>query len=56
MVGKITCTMDDFQEDIKREMDIYGKLKKLSLDPEIRVPEFKGENSQPYSHRTLRIG
>ena len=55
VVGKIICTMDDLQEDIKREMEIYGKLKKLSLDPEIRVPEFKGENSQPYSHRTLRI-
>lgn len=44
-VGKLAPTMDYFQQSIRREMEIYGKLKKVSLDPETRVPEFKGENS-----------
>ncbi|KAL2128477.1 hypothetical protein VTI74DRAFT_9129 [Chaetomium olivicolor] len=42
LVGKLGRTMGDFQHSIKREIEIYGKLRNLNLDPEIRVPEFKG--------------
>ena len=42
VVGKLGCAMDDSQQAMRREMEIYGRLRKSSLDFEARVPELKG--------------
>ncbi|KAK3291515.1 uncharacterized protein B0H64DRAFT_330262 [Chaetomium fimeti] len=43
VVGKLGRSMGEFRVSMKREIEIYGKLKKLDLHPEARFPEFKGE-------------
>ncbi|KAK3299654.1 uncharacterized protein B0H64DRAFT_317228 [Chaetomium fimeti] len=40
LVGKLVSAL--FHRAFLREVEIYGKLKGLKLDPEIRIPEFKG--------------
>lgn len=44
VVAKVGRSMDGRQQSLKRELEIYWKLKNLTLDHETRVPEFKGEN------------
>jgi hypothetical protein len=57
LVAKLACQFSSDQQLLVREMEIYGRLRRLDLDPEVRVPELKGkcETLLPLSMETSTV-
>lgn len=57
LVAKVAPRVGDSWHGIKREIEIYARLRGSQLDPEVRVPEFKGDQLLPLSlhHSSPRV-
>jgi hypothetical protein len=57
LVAKLACQFSSDQQLLVREMEIYGRLRRLDLDPEVRVPELKGNRGTllPLSMETSTV-
>jgi hypothetical protein len=44
LVAKLACRFSFDQHLLVREMEVYGNLRRLDLDPEVRAPKLKGRN------------